>query len=55
MNRTTISASTNGYVVIQHDEAVGTWTMSVEEAREIARTLQDMADEAAKNRRAQLN
>ena len=55
MNTTTISASTNGYVVLQHEEPVGTWTMSVEQARAIAATLSDMADEAEKNRRARLN
>lgn len=55
MNRTTISASMNGVVLIEHQEPVGTWTMTVEEARAIARTLSEMADEAEKNRRARLN
>jgi len=55
MNRTTISASMNGVVLIQHDDPVGTWTMTVEEARAIAQTLSEMADEAEKNRRGMMN
>jgi hypothetical protein len=55
MNRTTISATSTGFVVIQHAEPVGTWTMTVEEVGELIATLAEMAAEAHRNRQASQN
>jgi hypothetical protein len=55
MNRTTISATSTGFVVIQHAEPVGTWTMTPEEAAELAGTLTEMIIEAVRNRQASQN
>jgi hypothetical protein len=49
-NTTRISARVDGTVVIEHEEMVGTWTMTPHEARNVAAALTEMADEAEMHR-----
>lgn len=49
MTETRISATDQGVVLIEHSEPVGTWRMTPAQAREIAKHLNDMADDAEMN------